>query len=63
MYADVIAKMATENLPNIDFEDARKKAYADFLIRTLGVSATLTAGDQPVYARMRAGHEDFALAA
>jgi hypothetical protein len=63
MYAEAVAKMAAENLLDVDFEDARKKAYADFLIRTLAVSATLTTGDQPVYARMRAGHEDFALAA
>jgi hypothetical protein len=63
MYADAVAQIAVENIPNIDFEEARKKAYADFLIRTLAVSATLTAGDQPVLARMRAGHADFALAA
>jgi hypothetical protein len=63
MYADAVAKIAAENIPNIDIEDARKKAYADFLIRTLAVSSTLTAGDQPVHARMRAGHVDFALAA
>lgn len=63
MYADAAARIAVENIPNIDFEEARKKAYADFLIRTLAVSSTLTAGDQPVHARMRAGHADFALAA
>jgi hypothetical protein len=63
MYADAAAQIAVENIPGIDFEDARKKAYADFLIRTLAVSSTLTAGDQPVHARMRAGHSDFALAA
>jgi hypothetical protein len=63
MYADAIASMAAENNPEVDFEDARQKAYADFLIRTLAVSATLTTGDQPVYARMRAGQKDFALAA
>jgi hypothetical protein len=63
MYADAAAQIAAENIPGIDVEEARKKAYADFLIRTLAVSATLTAGDQPVLARMRAGHADFALAA
>lgn len=62
MYADAAAQIAVENIPNIDFEEARKKAYADFLIRTLAVSSTLTAGDQPVHVRMRAGHADFALA-
>jgi hypothetical protein len=63
MYADAAAQIAVENIPGVDYEEARKKAYADFLIRTLAVSATLTAGDQPVHARMRAGHTDFALAA
>lgn len=63
MYADAAAQIASENIPGIDYEEARQKAYADFLIRTLAVSSTLTAGDQPVYARMRAGHADFALAA
>jgi hypothetical protein len=62
MYADAAAKIAAEKIPNIDFEEARKKAYADFLIRTLAVASTLTAGDQPVHARMRSGHTDFALA-
>lgn len=63
MYADAIAKTAAENIPNTDFENARKKAYADFLIRTLAVSGTLTAGDQPVHARLRPGKSDVALAA
>jgi hypothetical protein len=63
MYADATAKIAVENIPNVEFEEARKKAYADFLIRTLAVSSTLTAGDQPVHARMRTGHADFALTA
>ncbi|MDB5186706.1 MAG: hypothetical protein JWM07_178 [Candidatus Saccharibacteria bacterium] len=63
MYADAIAQIAVENIPGIDFEEARKIAYADFLIRTLGVSSTLTAGDQPVLARMRENHADFALTA
>lgn len=63
MYAEAVAKIATENLSDVDYEDARKKAYADFLVRTLAVSATLTAGDLPVHARMRPGHNDFALAA
>lgn len=63
MYADAAAQIAAENILGVDVEEARKKAYADFLIRTLAVSATLTAGDQPVLARMRAGHADFALAA
>lgn len=63
MYADAIAKLAVETLPNTDYEEARKKAYADFLIRTAAVSATLTAGDQPVHVRMRTGRTDFAIAA
>lgn len=34
-----------------DKDEAYKLAYADFLIRTLAVAATLTAGDLPVYRR------------
>lgn len=49
--ADVVAKIAHEENPATDIEEVRKIAYADFLIRTLAVSGTLTAGDLPVYRR------------
>jgi hypothetical protein len=49
MYADFIADMAAEE--GVDRNLAYKKAYADFWIRTLAVSSTLTAGDQPVFLR------------
>jgi hypothetical protein len=63
MYADAIAKIATRSNPEMNFNTVRATAYADFLIRTLAVSSTLTAGDQPVLVRMREGKSDFALAA
>lgn len=63
MYADAVAQIAVDTLPGADYEQARQTAYADFLIRTLAVAATLTAGDQPVEANLREGREDFALAA
>lgn len=49
MYADFIADRTAEL--GRDREESFKLAYADFLIRTLAVSATLTAGDQPVILR------------
>lgn len=49
MYADFIADMAEE--AGLDRELALQKADADFWIRTLAVSATLTAGDQPAFLR------------
>ncbi len=49
MYADFIADRASEQGHNR--LDAFKLAYADFLIRTLAVSATLSAGDQAVILR------------
>ncbi len=49
--ADVVADIAAEQDPSVDIEHIRKVAYADFLIRTLAVAATLTAGDLPVYLR------------
>lgn len=63
MYADAAAKIAMENNLTDDYESARKVAYADFMIRTLSVAATLTGGDLPVEARLREGREDFDLAA
>lgn len=51
MYADFIADRAAEI--GHDREDSFKLAFADFLIRTLSVSATLTAGDQPVILRSK----------
>lgn len=53
MYADAIVTIAEKLLPNTNSEMIRKKAYADFLIRsTLAVAATLTPGDLPVLARL-----------
>jgi len=49
MYADLVADVASER--GIDRDVAFQRAYADFLIRTLAVSATLTKGDQPVISR------------
>lgn len=49
--AEVVAEIACEQDPSKKFEEVRKIAYADFLIRTLAVAATLTAGDLPVYRR------------
>lgn len=49
--ADVVADIACEQDSSLDKDDVRKKAYADFLIRTLAVAGTLTAGDLPVYQR------------
>jgi len=63
MYADAVAKIALKHNPEVNFKDVRSKAYADFLIRTIAVSSTLTTGDQPVFARMRDGKADFALEA
>lgn len=47
--ADTVAKIAIEIDPTIDEAAARNRALADFLIRTLAVAGTLTAGDLPVY--------------
>lgn len=63
MYADAVAQVAVETLDNVDYEEARQKAYADFLIRTLAIAATLTKGDLEVKGRMREGRSDFALTA
>lgn len=63
MYADAVAKIALENNMATDYEEARKVAYADFMIRTLAVAGTLTGGDLPVEARMADGRTDFSLAA
>ncbi|NCU37871.1 hypothetical protein EOL96_02320 [Candidatus Saccharibacteria bacterium] len=60
MYATVVAMIAQEHGFGSDEHSLTQIAYADFLIRTLAVAATLTAGDLPVYARMRAGRQDFA---
>lgn len=51
MYADVVADIAEHK--GYDRDEAYKVAYADFLIRTLAVSGTLTRGDQPVILRQR----------
>ncbi|MFZ1360982.1 MAG: hypothetical protein WAS27_03110 [Candidatus Saccharimonadales bacterium] len=49
--ADVVTEIALVGDPDADVEHVRKLAYADFLIRTLAVAGTLTAGDLPVYRR------------
>ncbi len=62
MYADAIADVARRHMPDADPETVRKQAYADFLIRTLAVSATLTKGDQPVVGRVDTAKAHFGLA-
>jgi hypothetical protein len=59
MYAEFIAEAAEKQ--GIDRQFAYQKAEADFWIRSLAVSATLTAGDQPVF--MRRMRTNFAQAA
>lgn len=49
--ADKVAEIAVSEDPAADRDHVWKLAYADFLIRTLAVAATLTAGDLPVYRR------------
>lgn len=49
--ARVVADIAHTQDPSADIDDLYKLAYADFLIRTLAVSGTLTAGDLPIYLR------------
>lgn len=49
--AEVVTAVALEENPDADAEATYKLAYADFLIRTLAVAGTLTAGDLPVYRR------------
>lgn len=49
--AKIVSEIAKSHNPAIDIDDYCKLAYADFLIRTLAVAATLTAGDLPVYSR------------
>ncbi|HMS93486.1 MAG TPA: cadmium-containing carbonic anhydrase [Candidatus Saccharibacteria bacterium] len=48
---DEVVEIAHEEDPMADLDQVRKLAYADFLIRTLAVAGTLTAGDLPVYER------------
>ena len=48
MYASAVADIAKVMSGRDDSEHVEKVAYADFLIRTLAVSGTLTAGDLPV---------------
>lgn len=49
--ADTVAEIVSSEDSSVDTEYMRKLAYADFLIRTLAVAGTLTAGDLPVYQR------------
>jgi hypothetical protein len=51
--ADVVTDIAQQYDPGIDAENVRKLAYADFLVRTIAVACTLTAGDLPVYRRRK----------
>lgn len=52
MYANAIATIAREYLSGSDLDSAQREAYADFLIRTVAVSATLTQNDLPIYERL-----------
>ncbi|OYX53564.1 hypothetical protein B7Y92_02280, partial [Candidatus Saccharibacteria bacterium 32-50-13] len=52
--ADKVAEVAQAEDPTADADHAWKVAYADFLVRTLAVAGTLTAGDLPVYRRRTA---------
>lgn len=52
--ADKVAQVAQAEDPTVDADHAWKVAYADFLVRTLAVAGTLTAGDLPVYRRRTA---------
>jgi hypothetical protein len=55
MYADLVAGQLDSNDDDSAALRSRQAAYADFMIRsTLSVAATLTAGDLPVVARLRA---------
>lgn len=49
--ADIVTSIACEQDSMRDSDNVRRLAYADFLIRTLAVASTLTAGDLPVYLR------------
>ena len=49
--ADTVTAIAIAENPEADTGSVWKLAYADFLIRTLAVAGTLTAGDLPVYRR------------
>lgn len=51
MIADKIVEIAKQEDPTTDESHTWRLAYADFLIRTLAVAGTLTAGDLPVYRR------------
>ena len=65
MYAEKVADIAEKYPTEVgtDKETVRAQAYADFLIRTLAVSATLTKGDLPVIGRCDATKQHYALAA
>ena len=63
MYASAIADIAKVKLGREDSEHIEKVAYADFLIRTLAVSGTLTAGDLPVLGHRAETKPHYALVA
>ena len=52
--AEVVVDIKKKQAPADDSEHTYKVAMADFLIRTLAVAGTLTAGDLPVYRRRAA---------
>ena len=60
MYAAAVAKVAQETGVSDNPQQAERLAYADFLIRTLAVAATLTGGDLPVEGRLPEGQANFA---
>lgn len=63
MYASAVADIAKAKLGREDSEYVEKVAYADFLIRTLAVSGTLTAGDLPVIGHRNEDKLHYAIAA
>lgn len=56
--ASKVSTIAHEQDSLLDIDEVYKLAYADFLIRTLAVASTLTAGDLPVYLRQEQYHQD-----
>ena len=61
--ANATAEIMYEQDSSQDIEWLKKVAYADFLIRTLSIAATLTKGDLPVFRRKYAKKSDYDLAA
>lgn len=63
MYAEAVADVTLQSGSQMTRAALIKQAYADFLIRTLAVSATLTKNDLPVIGRTGAQKSNFAFAA